>query len=184
MKCVDIITDRCKNAITKLKKMSSKKTKYFLLIFVVALVIISLQFLLNLSYKKNTMIDSASKNISNKSIPSNINKFENINSNNSRTSIRDNNISIILNASGQDSAGGPILFRAIISGIDSGTCNLSLISGSRTLSSNSQINFQGKYYSCAFTIPFNTVGSGNYKYTLLVSNSNLSNQISGEITVK
>jgi len=164
--------------------MSSKKTIYYLIILISVLLLVAFIFYLRNNEKIKLKNHISVKKNADSSIPPDINKFGQSTQNATTSIAKNNNISITLNASGQDSEGGPLLFRAMVQGLDTGKCNLKLEGNSGNNSFDSQIIFQGTYYSCAFTIPFSSLISGIYKYTLTASGSSSSNYITGEVNIK
>lgn len=97
----------------------------------------------------------------------------------------DSPISIILSASGQDYAGGPVLIRSILDNISNGTCTLTLSNDNDTKTYTSAIIWTGTYYSCeGFDVPMSDLSPGEWKLELVASNDTFSGTTTKTITVE
>ena len=97
---------------------------------------------------------------------------------------RSYDISLVTNAADQDSAGGPLIFRLIIRGIDAGNCNLVLTDSHSKLSFASKLSFDANYYGCSFTIPMTSLKPNKYKYNISVGNGSIFNDVNGEVQIR
>ena len=94
------------------------------------------------------------------------------------------NISIVLNAAGQDVPGGPINIAAKISGVTSGQCSIILTNTNSSKNYSSSINWGGSFYNCLYSIPYSDVSSGLWSLTLSINQENSSGSVKKDIIVR
>lgn len=93
-------------------------------------------------------------------------------------------IDVSLSAAGQDTKGGPVVVRAIISGTNVGICKLTISNSSLSKEYSADITNMGTYYGCkGFDLPITEIPVGKYNVTLTVSSDNLSSSVSQTIEV-
>lgn len=93
-------------------------------------------------------------------------------------------IDISLSAANQDTTGGPLIIRSIVSAT-SGTCTLSITNGATVRTYTSEVINQGTYYSCkGFDISMSDLSNGKWQLKLSVSNSTASGEITQEVEIK
>lgn len=93
-------------------------------------------------------------------------------------------ISVSLSAAGQDNPGGPLIVRAMISGTNSGTCNLSLTQGSAIKKYSAKVVNLGTYYGCeGFSVPFSDISVGKWQLNLAVDNGTINGNTSQEVQI-
>ncbi len=81
-------------------------------------------------------------------------------------------IGITLSAAGQDTKGGPVIVRTILSETSTGTCKLTLTKDSVVKTYQSEVINKGTYYSCnGFDIPFSDLSVGEWNLKLDVINN-------------
>jgi len=88
------------------------------------------------------------------------------------------NVTISLSAAGQDTAGGPLIVKALINGISSGTCNLKLIKDSVVKTYTASVADFGSYYGCdGFSIPYSDLSNGKWQLTLTSGSGTISQSV-------
>lgn len=88
------------------------------------------------------------------------------------------NVTISLSAAGQDTVGGPLVVKALINGISSGTCNLKLTKDSIVKTYTASVADFGSYYGCAgFSVPYNDLSNGTWQLTLTAGSGTISQSV-------
>ncbi len=96
---------------------------------------------------------------------------------------KDTDINIVLIASSQDSAGGPLVIRSQVYGITGGTCNLSLTNGD-TIRKSASVELQNTTYSCRFDVLRNELSNGNWNIKLeVVTEDGRHNEVTATTTI-
>ena len=91
---------------------------------------------------------------------------------------------ITLNAAGQDEVGGPVIIAAIISGINSGNCNISMSNRGSVRIYSAPINWLGGFYSCKYAIPFGDIYPGLWLLNIVATQGNQSSSTTQQVLVK
>jgi hypothetical protein len=93
-------------------------------------------------------------------------------------------IGISLSAANQDIPGGPLIIRSLVNA-KSGTCKLTVASGSTVKTYSSEVVSLGTYYSCqGFDIPISDISDGKWQIKLYVSNTSASGEVTQEVEIK
>ncbi len=84
----------------------------------------------------------------------------------------------------QDKSGGPIVIRTIANGADGGQCEYKLTNGSNTKSFSSDVTFSGTYYSCNFTIPYDSTLKGNWSLNTTITQNGKTGSASTSVNIR
>lgn len=102
---------------------------------------------------------------------------------NSNTSSPGNSKTKISLSSRQE--GSNVILLTRLDGTGSGRCNLSVVNGTKSYSSNAEVIYQNEYSTCAgFTIPIESLGSGKWMVKLNLDSGGIINSQSLELEVK
>jgi hypothetical protein len=136
---------------------------------------------INISNKSNTTVKSTALPVATNS---NSSAKDAANNNTSSDVANSDKVGISLNAAGQDYAGGPILLKSQITGLDSGSCTAEMTNNNTVKNFSSNITLVGNFYSCNITIPNTDLYPGNWNLTFTVQNNTKYNSINRSITVQ
>lgn len=162
--------------IVKKNKLQEKR----LSIFITAIVLLILSIFLYFNYKnytlpwkeKNTINTIENENKSKDSQTPETPKSDSKKINDTTVNDTDKNStrSIVLSAAGQDTKGGPLIVKAILTGYDTtGYCKLTVAKDLIAQSYEADINWTGTYYSCSgFSINLSELSTGRWNLSLTV----------------
>lgn len=166
-----------------------------LAISIITAIILTLSIFLYINYKNNNLfwqknnttdIDSTQTINDDTQTPTTPTTENKTNDTNSSNTSQKSNQSVILSAAGQDSKGGPLIVRAIITGYnETGVCKLILTKDSVVKNYSSVINLAGTYYSCdGFSVDFSELSIGNWHLVLEISQDGETSIVSQDIILE
>jgi hypothetical protein len=94
-------------------------------------------------------------------------------------------INVVLTAAGQDSAGGPVVVKVLLTDVTSGTCDMTLTQNEVTKSYSASVINAGNYYTCdGFEIPFEDLTVGTWNLTVTVTSTERTGSATQIVEVK
>lgn len=94
-------------------------------------------------------------------------------------------INVVLTAAGQDSVGGPVVVRVLLTDVTAGTCTISLTSAGTTKEYVNNVVNAGTYYNCeALDIPISDLSAGDWNLTVTVTSADRSGTAQQTVEVK
>jgi hypothetical protein len=80
-------------------------------------------------------------------------------------------INVVLTAATQDTAGGPVVVRVLLTDVSSGTCNIAISKDGVTNNYTRNVVNAGTYYNCeALDIPASELSAGTWQLNVSVTN--------------
>jgi hypothetical protein len=81
-------------------------------------------------------------------------------------------INVVLTAAGQDTAGGPVIVKVLLTDVTSGNCDITLNQNEVTKSYSTSVISAGNYYTCdGFEIPLEDISVGSWNLTATVTSA-------------
>ena len=105
--------------------------------------------------------------------------------NGASTATQASSIGIVFSVANQDFNGGPVNIKTILSGVDGGTCTVTLTKEAITITKFANIILKSTFYGCdGFTIPYTELSPGSWNLNLMVSQNDKSNSFSKTVNVQ
>lgn len=94
-------------------------------------------------------------------------------------------INVTLTAAGQDTIGGPVVIKILLTDVTSGRCDVTLTQNNITKSYSASVISAGNYYTCdGFEIPFDDLNVGTWGLIATVSSTDRTGSASQTVEVK
>lgn len=94
-------------------------------------------------------------------------------------------INVVLTAAGQDAAGGPVVIKALLTDVTSGTCDVTLTQNEVTKSYSASVISAGNYYTCdGFEIPLEDLSVGSWNLVATITSAERTGTASQKVEVQ
>ncbi len=94
-------------------------------------------------------------------------------------------INVVLTAANQDTAGGPVVIRVLLTDVSSGSCDIKLQQDSTIKEFTKNVVNAGTYYNCeALDVPVGDLSAGTWALTVTVASGDRSGSASQDVEVR
>ena len=144
---------------SKYSKKKLKNIKKILAVIGVFFVVATLMVLGNQKKSHDSSTGDSSNSSVGRSIIENTSETK---SDDTTTRAITSDITVTVSNASQDSSGGSLVVRTIVSSLETGTCKFELVGSSVNKSYVSKIEYMGTYFGCNIDIPASDLSNGSY----------------------